>query len=352
MALFETLYQLEISHDYYSNDKSRDFDVIPSPQTKNKLRDLGFLFRSGSSGCSVVSQVEKSSMGLSAHRVPSQPVRFQFFLKQKRSNFLNYTDLPFHQLGKTIYYFNNLQVNVVDGNKYLHPSSAGVTSADQLSLRKGNYQYKTTGTEQYKIARLVYNDLDIEIEQRAENNEGEFQFQFDLSANPGGRAEIWIDGSLQERFFAANQLDLAGIFGIVEIFYSQAVPAAYRFLNSSGIIDTQQYQLHFNNRSTFWKYIIINRTGADLDDPGIMHSNNTYTFSRDAAGSPPSNHTVFISDQEIPLSQESIALLSLRKKFSTDNRLVLDSLPNPGSKMLKQDQTDNTKYYSEVFLYL
>ncbi|MDZ7695063.1 MAG: hypothetical protein U5K69_28755 [Balneolaceae bacterium] len=352
MAFFETLYKLEINHDYYSDERSIDFEVVPSTKTKNKLRDLRFLFRGGPSGCSVLSQVEKSSMGLSAYRVPEQPVRFQFFLKQKRPHFLNYTDLPFHQLGQTIYYFNNLQANVVGGSKYLHPSSSQVTSADQLPLKKGNYLYKTTGTDQHKTARLLYSDLDIEIEQQAENNEGEFQFQFDLSGNPSGRAELWIDGSLQEHFYAVNQLDMAGVFGIVDIFHSQDVPGAYQFLDSNGIVDTQVYKLYFNNRSTYWKYIIINRTGTDLDDPGISDSDNNYTFTQDTTSSHPGNHTIFISDQEIPLLQESIGSLSLRKRFSTDNLLVLDSLPNPASEMLMQDQNVNTKYYSEVFLYL
>lgn len=353
MALFEPLFELKIKHSYYRDDLSVDFKAVPADDTRAKLRNHGLLFRSAPSGFTVLAEADDSAPGgLSVRRLPDEPERYRFYLIQKRSQLLNYTDLPFHQPTRTIYYFNNLNSNIADGSKLLHPSSDAVTAADQLPLEKGTYRYTATGTGQQKTARLVFTDLDIEEEQEARSREGVFEFQFDLSGYPDGRAELWVDGTPKETFYAVNRRNMASIFGVVELFHSQSVPAVYRFLESDGTLNTQRYELAFKKRSTYWKYIVINRSGSDLDDPGIEHSDGTYTFRQDSSGTYPDNYSVFVSDQEIPLSQDGIASFSLRKKFSSANRLVLDSLPNPGSEILKRDGADSSKYYSEVFLYI
>ncbi|MCW9708154.1 hypothetical protein [Fodinibius salsisoli] len=351
MALYESLFQLEISHDYYRNNQSADFRITPAGDTVRQLRNHGLLFRKNPSGFSVLGEVIPAGGGdVELLRSPEKPARYQFLLHQQQPDFLNYTDLPFHEVGKTIYYFNNLQSNIDGGIKYLHFASDHVTAGDQLDLESGNYRYAVSGTEIQKTARLVFPDLGIEEKQQVSNTEGVFNFQFDLSNYPAGRAELWIDGSKEELFYSAGTEQMAGVFGIIEVFHSNEVPSTYQFLDDNNFVEAQNYQLAFQKRSTFWKYIIVNKSGADLDDPGIQ--NGSYTFTQDTSGSYPSNYSVFISDQEIPLSQEGIDSLSLRKKFSTSNRKVLDGLPNPRQNMLRRDEANINKFYSEVYLYI
>jgi len=380
MAQFESLYTVKISHDYYPGNRSEDFRVIPGGETLRWLRNHGFLFRSESSEFKVIAQVEPvTGGGVAAGRLPEPPVRHQFLLQLKQHDFLSYTNLPFHDSQKKIYYFSNLQSNISDGSKYLQSTSDHVTSVDQLSLRIGTLHYQVEGTAETKTARLLYPDWDIEEKKVVLNNEGIFDISFDLSDYPDGKAQLWIDGVKEETFYAMSRHNGSGIFGIVEIFHSDHVPVDYRYVDHQDKITTQQYHLSFQKRSTYWKYIVINKGKTEIEDPGIKygepsnsngnngnngnaHGHNNghgnphtppkYTFTQDTDGDYPDDYLVFISDQVIPLTRKGIDELSLRKKISSADRIVLDHLPNPDRNELEEKKDEPGKYYSKVFLYI
>lgn len=354
MALFETLFDVHIKHYYYESEYSSDFKAIPAKETKRFMQGAGLIFRAHNSGFKIMGEVlpagqDKFELLSSFNKF----TRFQFFLKQTKPHFLNYTDLPFHRPGKEIYYFNNQQSNVEGQVKYLHPLSNRVEASSKMKLKKGVYTYVHSGNEAKKTVHLVFPDLDIVVEQTAENNENEFTFQFDLTNYANGRAELRIDGNIEESFYAVNRRDMAGIFGVIEILNTPGTPSEYRFMEPNGVLKKQEYTLAFQNRSTHWRYLVIDRSGMNLDTPGIEDNDpQGYTFSKDATGSYPAEYEVFVSDQEIPLSETRLKTLKLSQKVNSSRKSVQESLPNPGVQLLKQDENNQNTYYSEVYLYM
>ncbi|MDX1671726.1 MAG: hypothetical protein R3211_05245 [Balneolaceae bacterium] len=326
---------------------------MPEAGTEQLLADLGILYRRNPSGFSLIGEIKEGTASPPEIRTaPDKPTRLVFLLKQANPFFLNFTDLPFHAFGDSVYYFNNLQSNVSDGTHYLHtPGSPEnkVTDSDRMPVRNGLYRYTFAGSNPEKTARLKFIDLDLEAVQRVPITEEGFLFQYDLGALPMGRAELWIDGNKEDAFFAANIRDLSSVFGLVELYHSDAVPAAYRFIKDDGTVQQQAYKLAFHNRNTKWRYLVVDRTGANLVDPGI--EGEGFTFSREAGSGYPDNYLVFLSDQHIPFKEVGFENLTLKKKISTASRNVMEHLPNPNVRSLKQDGS-GTDYISEVYLYI
>lgn len=350
MALFEPLFEIAVRHDYYENDYSRDFRLLPTGETRKLLRGHGMLFRSTSTGLVVLSQVETNGTGdMKVSNPPYNDFRCRFMLVPKRAQFLNYTDLPFHKQGEELYYFNNLRANR-DGNvKYLHDTGSRVAGGDRLPLENGGFRRVLSGPGEKRTARLVYPDANIAISREAPGVDGKFAFQFDLDRYPDGRARFESDGTA-ESFYAMGRPPRAGLFGIIEIYHGSAVPSPYRFIESGGTLNSQKYTLWFGRRGTFWRYEVIDRTGQNLTDPEI--SGNGFTFSEATPASYPPDRKRFVSDQPIELREEGVESLSLSRKVNSTRKSVLDSLPNPGIDSLKRDENDRSKFYSDFYLYM
>ncbi len=348
MIVFQVLFEVTIEHTYYEDDASTDFQVIPTEGTRKQLRNHGLLFRNTPSGFVVLAEVDETSAGgYVVRRPPERPTRYQFLLKQNTSDFLNYTDLPLNPSGRSIYYFHNLQSNAANGTRYLHPPNK-VTRNQQITLKNGIF---TTGSKVQESVRLVYDDLSLEYKRKIQDPAGK-KVQFDLTNYPNGRAELWADGTKKQTFYTINRRDMSGIFGIVDLFHAASVPSDYRFIAGNETLQKQSYTLSFGRRSTYWKYLLFDRSEKKLENPDIEGGGSSYSFSDVTPGSLDDHRKIFVSDQSIPLKEEGTDSFRLVEKNGGSKKTVLDPLPNPGPETLKRDENDHSKYYSEVYLYI
>jgi len=349
MSIFKPLFKINIKHNYYPEGKTEDFKVIPTYETVQLLQNHGMLFRNIGSGFLVLAEVEETAPDVFALRqIPALSHHFQFMLIQQKPKFLNYTDLPFSGHRESIYYFSNLHSNQIDEDKLLYPDGAFVTEDEQMKLETGFYRFQKNETSTLLNAKLVFPDLGIEEERQVVNYNNQFEVEFDLSDFPSGRAELWIDDVLEDSFYSLNQRNKGKIFGLVDIFYSPEVPLNYRFTDEGGTLTYQEYKLSFKNRSTFWKYIVVNRSSINQEDLGVKHA--SYTFSQDMATSYPDNYVILTSNQVIPLTKERNDTFALQKNVNSSGRDLLSPLPNPGIEALTRDMEDLQKFYSEIFV--
>jgi len=351
MAKAKTLFTVNIGHDYYDGGMLNDFKIVPTRETSTVLRNHNMFFRTTNTGFRVASLTEEPTQDQFTIQLPPKaPGRLQFMLMARKPHFSIYTDLPIHQVRDSIYYFSNLHSNIADGDKLLHASGNKVSASEQIALESGIYYYQHNGTDETISAELKFPDIGISEKKMVPNNEGVFQFYFQLTDFPIGRAELEIEGSKVDSFYSVNMREASTLYGMIEIFYSQEVPETYQFMDESGTVTQQNYNICFKNRETFWKYIVINESSIELDDPGILHE--SFSFSEQLSDQYPANYKVFVSEQQIPLSNESKGTFSLIRNMSSDRRVVVDPLPNPGSKDLRRDEHDLNKFYSEIFLYI
>lgn len=355
MALFETLFSVDLRHGYYDDGISRDFSVQPSQGTCRRLRDHGMLFRTTPEGFLVLAEVRQTDSGYKSVRRPQSPIRYRFLLLQKRPHFLNYTDLPFHRQGREIHYFNNLEEHTSDGISYLHPTPLNASGAKVLSLEKGIYSFETAGSGERKSARLIFPDDGLAIDREANNQDGQFRFQFNLAGYPRGRARLEVEGSTRDTFYSTGGSELDGCFGIVELFHAPAVPASYRFLQDDGGLIPRRFAIRFERRKIHWRYELVDRTGQDLDQPNVVEDfggSEEKFFKDETPASYPSNRKRFVSEHAIPFREEGNASITLTKRVNTENKAVYDSLPNPSVHALRKDESDETRYYAQVNLYI
>lgn len=369
MALFEKLFEINIKHAYYRDDISADFKIVPAEETRQLLQDHGLLFRSTSSGFAVLAEVDPAENSkLKSH--PIGPARYRFLLKLKKPEFLNYTDLSFYQTGEKIFYFNNLDTNIQqidsdeDGSpdktiKYIHPQKK-VRDDDKITFKTKNYSYGITGNTGTKTARLEFLDLDIKDEQQIKNEMR--QVQFDLSNYPDGRAKLVVGGSKKETFYATGRRNMAGIFGIIEIFQNKTLQQQnpqYCLIDSEGKLQSPVFTLFFDNRKTYWKYLVFDRTEPELKNPEITGKRNgaDYKFNN-ITPADSNNPMIFKSGDKLPLREfprdgkEDVKSLKLKKANNNNDKKTVMNLPHPGIKMLKKEENGDKDYYSEVFIYI
>lgn len=130
---------------------------------------------------------------------------------------------------------------------------------------------------------------------------------------------------------ALNQLETLStgekddLFGIIRI-HMKGETSAYDITDASGKIPAtiQSFELHLDNRETFWRYIFrSDQTVAPSDDVELENSNSR----------------ILITKTEKPLTYNGFVPVELGE----------NELPNPDVNQIKPDETEN-KIYSEIYM--
>ena len=128
---------------------------------------------------------------------------------------------------------------------------------------------------------------------------------------------------------------------------------------------TEYYQVELVRKSTFWKYIVVNRNGAmDMvantievnDTAGAVSPYPGLTFS--AVGAVPNpglsfkglETAVFLSDQAVPFFEAPKTGIELVERIGGNPKVILPDLPNPSVRnSVKQDGINEV---SEIFVFV
>lgn len=361
---FNTLFDVDIFHEYYKNGISKDFVIAPSEECKELLSDYRLIFHTTSSGFNVSFSVDENDN-------PVIPIDYQiklvFHITAKNPYLLNYTNLPIDKIKNTVYYFTNYNLGF-PGQSALHKNSNYVSSEDRLDLKPETFSYPIISKENEVEMSIQDCSDETIIEKSFLTIQNSADIQVNLSPFSPGKFKLLIDGEEEIEFYSDNKLAGKPVFGVIEI-----------FLDPDSIIP-QAFEINFPARKTYWKYNVILKHSSSLtseelsvDIPKTETDKYGYSFAdelirnkdispkvlfnrlNEIESSESPTSIPFVFSKELLLSEETIKGIRLVKingnSESDYGNPVLENLSNPSIESIKPE-AETGKVYSEINIYI
>lgn len=345
------LLNITIKHDFYVNELLKgDLLYEPSAATALWMKNHRLLYRSDNSSIRVLYTPNGDDTN-GIIPLTDERLTFMAFLdKGLSTQFLNITDLdisPTNQYtgGKLVYITNADDVSVptlvykmLDGTAtsiFTFTASGSNNEVAQLTVTKDGVDVPIGKDAN---GNPINTPLNIEAD-----DEGRFSQTIDLSATGKGHYKFVLDTSPDQyelNLYIDDVVNRRRPFALIEIdFKAGAGPV----LPPASEID---YDFMFNRKETYWRYLLVNKSGIDLTDFTLLIDDksgdptagapyNTYGFT-----GPTSEGTFdgfeavsFISDDLIPFFETPKFKLELQKRDALDTGAVpialIENLPNP-----------------------
>ncbi len=353
--IFEKLFEVKFSHNFYLNSISKDFKVEPSPGCSRLLKNYRVVFREIKSG--FISLIELANLSAGTPVVElDNGAKFSFVIFSNNPFFKNFTNLALDSTPQSIYHFSNLNNNVQNSELLLstETSEKFVSDNDLIILKPKKFYYNQASSNPTVLIQLkdFENKTITDKVVRIVNNE--LSYFVDVTPYPPGRYKLFVDGSLKLDFYADDSLSGKNIFGIIDLYCSDSVPPAYRLSDANGNISEKKYFINFKRRKTIWKYLVVLKFKNTInpDDLSLSYPDSSNSFTKQPAVTlSDGNRAVpFISSSEIEFSDTTIQGIQLKKTNGT-GIFEIDNLPNASYRNIKPD-LNNNKVFSEIFIYV
>ena len=115
---YKKILTVEIMHDYFENGLCSSFEINPSSNTRNILKDYGIIFRKIINGFVLISNRDERFTGISFNG----PIQLTFKLTNNDPLFFNYTDLNLEG-GTNFLFQNNNKTNLLHQKGYVDKTS-------------------------------------------------------------------------------------------------------------------------------------------------------------------------------------------------------------------------------------
>jgi hypothetical protein len=374
-AIYEKLFEIKLSHRYYTSGQCADIRIKPTPPCAQLLKDYGLLCVENAEGLTVR---YPAIVGPQDQLIPLKPISetigFAFILQSKNPYLLNFSDLPLNPGPSSVYQFDNLAANVQDGKLLLSADGEApfVSAQDVIAWRPQRFNYRAGhgGGEAAVEIRDAW-DRTL-VQETVPVLEGVLNYQVDLRRKLSGVFNLLVDGVPRLAFYADDQLTRRNVFGLVNIYRDDRVPAAYQFTDpgQEHAVVPKTYCLTFNQRMTFWKYYValkyrLKNLTPDKwpkdwpDDWKIIYTPDPSVDISPDAGKVKTltDGTLavpFIADTPLPIQEAPVKNVQLKKTGPGANASgirEIDHLPNPSVRNIVPDASDG-KIYSEVFIYV
>ena len=262
-----TLSEAEKEKKLISYNISNLFIILPSTKSHQQLAGQNMIFKLSNFGFTIMVKVSESNESVPFIPI-SEDLEFTFLLKLLNNTFFNFSDLQFENADK-LFFFSNKRAGTEPGTFPL------IKKAGSTATINDNYVLSAAGAEQ-------------ELEQLT-------------------RAES------------------CNLFGLVKI-HMKGETAGLNVTNSQNRIRNSipVFQVVFENRKTFWRYIFDEEQQVQSGDDVIQDGDNT---------------NVLITTEKHPLT--SSGFISIEHGDA--------ELPNPDSRVVKPSNTNN-RIYSEIYM--
>lgn len=183
-----------------------------------------------------------------------------------------------------------------------------------------------------------------------------------LTANPN------VAGITEADRYAVNALPFpvtpessrAGVFGVIEIGFSDTVPVEFQCVQPDLSLSPRTYTIGFTARQAYWRYVVVTRhrphtQASDLtltgpaSDPVFQGAFSAQPEIQLADGS---RAIPFVSPRSFPLQAKAVHGFTLTKSAgATPDAFELAHLPNPAVAQVREDAVTHT-WVAEQLIYI
>ena len=267
-----------------------------------------------------------------------------------------------------MYFLSNLAGNVqaVDGRDELllikDNSDVYLSAQDEVIVSPARFNWtfsRAADTASISVldqhSGTVFSKTLDRLDDGATGAQKNFSSAIDLSAFGKGLYHFFIDGALTQRRYIDDALTRNKPFALLNISLHPDVPLSHRLTRADGAVASKTFRLRLNKRETIWKYLVGVKYREEIedDDLEIISASFPATFTRKPSYRLADNTRIipFASDSKLPLTQEPIKGIKLKRSLSAHGSGSSEemALPNPEVANLK---IDNNQLYSEVYVYV
>lgn len=394
------LASVQLLHNYYDDQQCRDLTLVPTRETEKTLRNyhLGakMVNLKGFAGLMLFFDPIKT---LNLLRKPEwRPEKLSFLVLNNNSNFLNFTDLPFLRQYQSVYLSNLKGHQAKDGPARLHPNETfNASKAEVLQLveprfahlfsvepnAKGKKEEQGVPFSQIKVKDATGASVEMgdpahyelhPIQGMVPDEDQitkakalpQMQHMLDLSSMPLGKYDI-LPGTKGFSDASVYTLDRLpnNCIGVVDLYLNDKADKHLTLINPKAkepadLIQAKDFAIHFEARSTIWRYHFINPKSDEFSDHAIVNKGKGENHEFGKAESihlkdqPMSNGTEAIrmtSAKPIQLREFPTHRLELNMKKNGNGKMAI-RLPSPRVETVKADHEAPDHLFSDIYVYV
>lgn len=344
---YNKLFSIKINHNYYPGGISNDFIIIPTPRTVKLIDKMSMLIRNKEGEIHLLydaSALDKLRYKL-IHSNDSES-KLSFVVYSKNQYFSSITDIPF-DLHNKVFYCSNKNLGIykegtLHNGDYVHAKDL-ITLIPQAISEEGedNLEYKLileNGESKTKMPVTKINKgCQIDTQKLLEGHYNLFENDKELSSF------INIDSKIK-----------GSPIGFIDIFLNQDIKLELIAEIESNEVKGYNYNINFNSRSIFWKYIVVPTYLKRVKELEItcQKSRNKLTFKSIGEESINEKKVIsFISEELVKFNKFYEYEIQLKKKEgSGGGKTIIKKMPYASFDLLKPAK-DN-KYMSEIYVYI
>ncbi len=344
---WDKLLSVQCHHEYYTDGKGKDFEFIPTNKTSVIFKNFKTFFKPVDNGFIIFCDNKQFSRIHSLKKVSDQ--KLTFLIKNKNNLLANYTDLNFNHFDE-VFYFTNLTIKKNKNKLLLH---AEEYMKDQEKIRifspfqvlkfneiaKGNKLIDQRG----KVVKREYwyeERFDLHVVKLRSLSEGKYTF-----VNGKNSLEFYVMDYIKEP-----------VWGILDVFLYD-LPKTGDFITKDGLTPVQ-YDIHFQSRSTYWKYFIIGQNKElklSLDEAKISYNGEDVEFTKPKKVTLSNGVEAYSIESKKPIELKELHHVTdkLEMQLKRDNKWQNKTykVPKPTIDRLKPDKKSN-KIYSTTYIYV
>lgn len=346
-ASFQKLFSIQMLHEFYGDKRPRRLKIVPTNECRLTMQNHKLVFKQRETGCLVLSRSDEMGKVLFQN---NDALRLSFAIISDDPFFINYTDLPLTST-QNLYYFNNLEENIGGNQQKSLQKNEFVYREDQIAARPAYFNHhfpEAISTSSLWIEDAIGNRI---WEQEIETTELE-AFPIDLRYEPLGKYVLKADGGYAFDFYTLmGNPEL--YFGFIDVFLTDHVPMNYQTIQDEQVV-AQDYVIHFNNRSTRWRFLVTSRdfpVEHGFYEVKSVESSITFSQPEEVQLANGLNAMMMVSDQLIPLKEHPVSKFQMNLQKNGNGIRVTVNLPTPAVHSIKpQSIDDNQKIFSEVYV--
>jgi hypothetical protein len=354
---YDTLFEVEITHNYFGAGGLNPFSIEPTPSCARGLRDGGLLFRETRTGFCVLYEYRASGPDRIPARSLPEDLKLTFVVSSKSPHLSSYSLLPLGDPEKGIYVLNNLRGTVRNGKYLLTSDEANsfMTGGDRALLRPQRFSY-ALDNDGAKHVVVVMDAVGVVARRIAVDTAiSPAECDVDLSRHQPGLYTLSVDGGECLEFYADSDLFARSPFAVIDLIFGRSVPPGFSPINDDGSVTRKRYTIAIDKRKTYWRYLVVlkYRFGLHPEDVAITYPDPAVVFVRGEVRTTAEGLTVvpFTSDRELPLQRKAVTGITLQKNGNGGAPFAVENLPNASFENLVPDVTTG-RIYSDVYVYI
>ncbi|MBL6445830.1 hypothetical protein JMN32_05900 [Fulvivirga sp. 29W222] len=345
--------ELKVKHNYYVKNLNRDVRFVPTTQSARLAEAMGVLIKNSENGISLSYDVVNSD-GLLHYLLNNEDIEFSFILTTTNSSFVNFTDMATESVG-TIFYFNTLNARKIKDDNYLLHKAEHVSKDDRLPIKKGDFYYNI---ESSKEAHLELKDEEgrTVIDQKVT---GLSKYLFQMGRLKQGCYTVCENGKEKMRFAYVTQklMRQTGIAMVTVSLKGKEKKELIATLEKGEVLPSKEFTLHFDSRSTYWKYFIVSKYKLPLEKSSIHSEGQDIPFKGPDKVKLPNGDTAYLFEASTPLPLIEVPKYNLKlsksKRAGGNGEAYLNRLPTPTPDSIKpESRSESSKVYSELIVYI